>query len=365
MIGLTSLSGLPRLRDYTSRRSSSYDRTGGNQDYWVVQPGEERTLAEIKGPGCVKHIWMTLGFHPDGKAVPIPSAYPRRLLMRAYWEGNKEPSVEAPVGDFFGLGHGLLKDFWSLPLQMSPSEGKAMNSWWPMPFRESGRITITNECEVPACVFFYIDYEMYPTWDEELAYFHVQWRRENPTQGYGDAPGVSVVRDIWGDPNHGDGNYVILDTQGDGIYCGCHLDIDCFGREKNDWYGEGDDMIFIDGEPWPPSLHGTGTEDYFNTAYCPRTEFSTPYHGLILYSGTEKWPWKGKNSVYRYHIEDPIRFKKSVKVTIEHGHNNNLSNDYSSTAYYYLSKPQVAGPPILPVAERLPRPDEAVYTGNK
>jgi [FeFe] hydrogenase H-cluster maturation GTPase HydF len=238
MIGLTSLAGLPRLRDYSSRRCSSYDRTGGNRDFWVVKPGEEKTLADIEGPGCIKHIWMTLGFHPNGQAVPIPSAYPRRLVLRAYWEGKEKPSVEAPVGDFFGLGHGMLKDFWSLPLQMSPSGGKGMNSWWPMPFKESGRITITNECEVPACVFFYIDHEIYPAWEDDLAYLHVQWRRENPTRGYGDSPGVNV-RDIWKDPNHGEGNYVILDANGDGIYCGCHLDIDCFDREKNDWYGEG------------------------------------------------------------------------------------------------------------------------------
>jgi len=142
---------------------------------------------------------------------------------------------------------------------------------------------------------------------------------------------------------------------------GCHLDIDCFAREKNDWYGEGDDMIFIDGEAWPPSFHGTGTEDYFNTAYCPREEFSAPYHGLILYSGTEKWPFKGKNSVYRYHIEDPIHFEQSICVTIEHGHANNLSNDYSSTAYWYQLEPHGGFPELLPVAERLPRADEPGY----
>ncbi len=364
MIGNTSLAGLAKLRDYTSCRFSSYDTTGANRDNWIIQPGEERTLADMKGPGCVKHIWMTLGFHAGEEHIEPPSAYPRRLVLRGYWDGLDQPSVEAPVGDFFGLGHGLLKDFNSLPLQMSPSSGKAMNSWWVMPFKESGRITFTNECEVPVAVFFYVDYESYSKPLDEMAYFHVQWQRENPTQGYGDRPGVNVVKDIWGDPNHGEGNYVILDTEGNGIYCGCHLDIDCFTRQKNDWYGEGDDMIYVDGESWPPKLHGTGTEDYFNTAYCPKTEFNTPYYGLTLYSGTPDWPWKGKNSVYRYHIEDPIRFRKSIKVTIEHGHNNNLTNDYSSTAYYYLSEPKGPSIPLLPVDQRLPRPNEPQYVGK-
>jgi len=124
-------------------------------------------------------------------------------------------------------------------------------------------------------------------------------------------------------------------------------------------------MIFIDGEKWPPSLHGTGTEDWFNCAYCPQQEYNAPYHGVILYSGTKDWPWKGKQTVYRYYIEDPIRFRKSIKVTIEHGHANNLSNDYSSTAYYYLSEPKRGGPELPPVKDRLPRPDEEVYRPKK
>ena len=118
-------------------------------------------------------------------------------------------------------------------------------------------------------------------------------------------------------------------------------------------------MIFIDGEKWPPSLHGTGTEDWYNCAYCPTQEYNAPYHGIVLYSGTKEWPWKGKNSFYRYHIEDPIRFRKSIRVTIEHGHANKLSNDYSSTAYLYLSEPQKCGSVLLPVEQRLPRPNSS------
>ena len=160
----------------------------------------------------------------------------------------------------------------------------------------------------------------------------------------------------------------MLSAKGDGIYCGAHLDIDCFQRNPNDWYGEGDDMIFIDGEEWPPSLHGTGTEDWNHCAYCPTQEHNAPYHGIILYSGSQnhdEWRWRGKQTLYRYHVEDPIRFRKSIEVSIEHGHANKLSNDYSSTAYYYLKKPRRGGPKLPGVQDRLPRPDEPVYESKQ
>jgi hypothetical protein len=140
---------------------------------------------------------------------------------------------------------------------------------------------------------------------------------------------------------------------------GCVLNIDVFERQVNDWYGEGDDMIFIDDEPWPPRLHGTGTEDYFNTAFCPMQTFSAPYHGLTLYSGTPEWPWGGKNSMYRFHVEDPVRFRKSLRVSIETGHANALANDYSSTAYWYQRGRRDPLPALAPVEARLPRPDPA------
>lgn len=116
-------------------------------------------------------------------------------------------------------------------------------------------------------------------------------------------------------------------------------------------------MIFIDGEPWPPRLHGTGTEDYFGTAFCPTQEFSAPYHGLTVYSGTPQWPWGGKNSMYRFHVEDPIRFEKEIRVTIETGHDNALANDYSSTAYWYQRGRRDPLPVLPPFGARVPRDD--------
>jgi hypothetical protein len=136
----------------------------------------------------------------------------------------------------------------------------------------------------------------------------------------------------------------------------------------SDWYGEGDEMIFIDGETWPPSLHGTGTEDYVNMAFCPREEFCSPYHGLILYNGSleaHEWRWKGKQSCYRYHVEDPIAFRKSIRVTIEHGEANILSNDIASTAYWYQLEPHAPFPALPAVEKRLPRLDDPTYVPEK
>lgn len=348
---MSSLAGLPLLRDYRSRRSSSFDRAGNNDDWFVCDPGQTLDLLATDRPGCIKHIWMTVG---------NDDSFPRKLVLRMFWDGEPNPSVEVPLGDFFGMGHGVFRNFTSLPLQMSPEDGRAMNCWFPMPF-ERAHITLQSECSVPVNVYFYIDYEEYSDASpvREMARFHAQWRRESRTEGWlTERLNADNLKEIWSrKPNtSGDDNYVILEAAGSGVYVGCNLNIDVFERQGNDWYGEGDDMIFVDGEPWPPSLHGTGTEDYFNTAFGPRTEFCAPYHGITLYSGTPEWPWSGKNSMYRFHIEDPIRFHKSIRVTLEHGHANKLSNDYSSTAYWYQMEPHALFPPLLLVAERLPRP---------
>ncbi|HEY3246162.1 MAG TPA: glycoside hydrolase family 172 protein [Phycisphaerae bacterium] len=357
------LSGLPKLRDYYSKRISSYDRAGGNRDWVDIEPGERRVLAEVDGPGCIRHIWMTMLFQNDDHL--------RRVVLRFFWDGCAEPSVECPIGDFFGLGHAKRKNFVTAVLAMSPEDGRAFNSYWPMPFRTAARIEVENQGTEKYPHYYYIDYEAYdsPQPLDGMGYFHVQWRRENPTQGWGDEYNHLQQEDpaqwrekLWhgGDPRSlnlsNQDNYVILEAQGNGIYCGAHLDIDIFERQKNDWYGEGDDMIFIDGEPWPPSLHGTGTEDWFNCAFGPTQEYAAPYHGILLHSASADCKWFGKQSVYRYHIQDPIRFRKSIQVSIEHGHANKLSNDYSSTAYYYLDRPQRSGSRLLPVPERLPRP---------
>jgi D-arabinan exo alpha-(1,3)/(1,5)-arabinofuranosidase (non-reducing end) len=356
VLGPSSLGDLPRLRDARRRRASSHDTSGGNADFWMLDPGETRTLAAVEGPGSVRHIWMTLASRED--------AFPRRSVLRMYWDGSTTPCVEVPAGDFFGIGHGITKEFWSMPLTMSPQDGRGFNCYFPMPFASGARIDLTNDGERRLVAYFYIDYEEYDSPPEDVGRFHAQWRRQNPTDGWGRdhesfADDPEYRGEVWNTANQaGEGNYVILDARGRGHYVGCNLNVDCFQREKNDWYGEGDDMIFIDGDK-TPTLHGTGTEDYFNTAWSPRQEFCSPYHGLPLTSGTEAWPYRGKHSMYRFHIEDPVHFRESIRVTIEHGHANNLSNDYSSTAYWYQTEPHLEFPPLPPPAERLPRGDPA------
>jgi len=343
----SSLGQLMVARNARRRRVSSYDTSGGNADYWIIGPGENRVIAELSGPAIIRHLWMTVG-----SEEPF---YPRRIVLRFFWDGEPSPSAEVPLGDFFGIGHGLLKNFWSLPLSMSPENGRGMNCYFPMPFYREARIEVENQGAERILFYFYVDYEEYSELPAGLLYFHAFWNRENPTEGWGE--GEKGVREVWQTPNlDGADNYLILQAEGRGHYVGCNLNIDCFRRQKIDWYGEGDDMIFIDGDTWPPALHGTGTEDYFNMAFCPRQEFCTPYHGLTLYSGTPDWPWKGKNSMYRFHIEDPIYFETSIRVTIEHGHANNLSHDYSSTAYWYQTEPHKPQRPLPAVEARLPRP---------
>jgi hypothetical protein len=373
-LGLGSLAGLPRLRRYQSRRLSSWDRRGGNRDFIQVRPGETAVLGEIEGAGCVKHVWVTM------MSLPHEPHELRQTLLRMFWDGESSPSVEVPLGDFFGIGFGLRRNFTSLPLQMSPQDGKAMNCWFPMPFAAGARFELENQGESLRIFFYYIDYEAHASIDPDLARFHACWNRTPVTAGTArekgyrrEDYGLGEKRPVgaglgiggpWQEANlTGERNYVILDTQGRGHYVGCNLNIDVFERQLNDWYGEGDDMIFVDGEPWPPRLHGTGTEDYFNTAFCPKQEYCAPYHGITVYSGSEAWPWGGKNSMYRFHIEDPIAFEKSIRVSIEAGHDNALANDYSSTAYWYQLGRSEPLPPIPTVALRIPRSDPPELAG--
>lgn len=363
-----SIDTLFALNKCKSRRISSYDRSGGNHDWVDIKAGEVKTVADISCCGIIRHIWCTTWVGTsDWKEE---KHYLRKLVLRMYWDDEQEPSVEVPLGDFFGIGHGMRKNFASGPLSMSPEDGRGFNCYFPMPFEKRARITIENNCENHANFYFYIDYEEYESLNGDFGYFHAQWRRENNTLGWAPKePGIldREKANLPGEPSwlpaawlrkntDGIDNYVILEAEGRGKYVGCNLNIDVFERQANDWYGEGDDMIFIDGEPWPPSLHGTGTEDYFNTAFCPTQEYSSLWHGITVYSGGKAgFNWGGKNSLYRFHVNDPIHFEKSIRVTIEHGHANKLSNDYSSTAYWYQTEPHKTFPPLLPVHERLPR----------
>jgi hypothetical protein len=311
------LSNLGRLQNYKSLRVSSYDRTGGNRDAISIEPGATTVLANIRGPAAIQHIWVTIAAEPF---------YGRKLILRMYWDGEDSPSVEAPVGDFFGVGHGLNRNFSSLPIACS-SEGRARNCYWYMPFHRDARITITNEgTHAVDAFYYYIDYRVLQELEGDSPYFHAQYRQEMPCR-----PGE---------------NYVLLEAAGRGHYVGCNMSI---LQRSMGWWGEGDDMIYVDGEE-TPSLHGTGSEDYFSDAWGMR-EDENLFYGCPLQE--EDFQAGSKATVYRFHIPDPIPFQKSIRVAIEHGHANDRSDYFSSVVYWYQTEPHKPFPPLVSVDKRL------------
>jgi hypothetical protein len=318
LAGQDMLSKLGEKQNYRSKRISSYDRTGGNRDAISIEPGKTAVLAEIKGPAAIHHIWVT---------IAAEAFYGRKIVLRIYWDGEDAPSVESPIGDFFGVGHGLNRNFTSLPIACS-SEGRARNCYWYMPFRWSCRVTATNEGTKPVDAFYYyIDYRELDGLRPDAPYFHAQYRQDFPCVG--------------------DRNYVILDAAGAGHYVGCNLSI---LQRTMGWWGEGDDMIYVDGES-SPSLHGTGSEDYFSDGWGMRRD-QHPFYGCPLQE--EDFEPGSKATVYRFHIPDPVPFKKSIRVTIEHGHGNDRSDYDSSVAYWYQTEPHVPFPALPASEKRLP-----------
>jgi hypothetical protein len=330
---LGSLAGIAELKDAASKRISTWDPTGGNRDYIRVGAGETKTLAEIAGSGAIKHLWFTIN--------STSRYHLRELVLRMYWDGEINPSVESPIGDFFGTGFGQYKSWWSLPLTV---QDRALNCYFPMPFSRGARLTITNDGAVDSPNFYYhVDYEQYPgaSRTDSLGRFHALWRRENPT--------AAVPPEIAKDGNKtGAENFVFVDAVGRGQFVGVILNVQGFATG---WWGEGDDMFFVDGEPYPPSVHGTGLEDYFNNAWSYQEEFNYPFIG---YSRKGNKDWTGMHTMYRFHILDPIYFRKSLKAGIEHGHANRRSDDYSSVAFWYQTEPHKPFEPLLPVKQRYP-----------
>ncbi|MBD3195197.1 MAG: DUF2961 domain-containing protein [Candidatus Lokiarchaeota archaeon] len=341
-LGFGSLANLAKIRkDVKRKRISSYDKSGANMDNLQLKPHKKYTICDVKSAGIIKHIWMTIASNdPD---------YLRKLIIRIWWDNENDPSVECPIGDFFGVGHGKTVNFWCLPFANGPQDGKGFNCFFPMPFSERALIEVENESDILTILYFYIDYEEHLDLDDDLGRFHAQWRRENPTKGKKYRPGKKVEYFIKRNKDHAK-DYLVMEAEGEGHFVGMHLNIhNLFETEKHNWPGEGDDYIEIDdGET---ILYGTGTEDYFCGAWCPSQYYCSPYYGVTLPGGKN---WSGKISYYRYHIEDPIYFHKNIKVKIEHGHANQRSDDWSSTAYWYQNEPHKPFT-ILPVNERIPR----------
>ncbi len=330
----TALENLTVIRqDVKSKRISSYDRTGGNRDRIEhIEPGDKAVLCDIRGPGMINHIWITMSPGP-------PELNRTDVIFRIYWDGNDFPFVESPIGPFFGQGWDESYPFASLPLSAAPVEGNALSSYFKMPFASGAKIEIENQADTEIrLLYFYIDYLELEKPPENKGYFHAWYNREltaPPPEGENE---WGLLSDETGKNPNGQGNYLILDVHGKGQFAGVNYYVN---SPTPIWYGEGDDMIFIDGDE-TPTLHGTGTEDYFNHSWCPNEEFHHPYFG---YARTpSKMQWLGRTHAYRFHIEDPLYFSESIRFTIEHGHSNCLTLELASVAYWYLDKPSGLDP---------------------
>ena len=295
---------------------------------WKVNPfiriksGEIFTLADIKGPGAVQHIWMT------------PTGNWRYSILRFYWDDEKEPSIEVPVGDFFGMGWGEYAPLNSLPVSVNP--GSAFNCYWQMPFRKRCRITMENINEKePMNLYYQIDYTLTDVPDD-IAYLHAQFRRTNPN---------AYKKDLM----------LLEGVKGKGQYVGTFL---AWGVNNNGWWGEGEIKFFMDGDTDFPTIAGTGTEDYFCGSYNfdrggQYTAFSTPYVGLHQVTkpdGTYKS--QQRFGMYRWHIMDPIRFDKDLRVTIQDlgwrsgGRYLPQKSDVASTVFWYQTEPHAPFPKL-------------------
>lgn len=288
---------------------------------WKVRPcitlskESTTTLMDVDGPGIIQHIWCT-----------VDSKFYRDLILRMYWDGEDTPSVESPLGDFFCNGWKIRANVLALPINVNPSGG--FNCYFPMPFRKHARITIENRAPEDVHGFYYAINYAETEIDDDDAYFHAQFRRTNPLQYKED--------------------YVILDNvKGKGQYVGTYM---AWQQNSSGWWGEGEFKAFIDGDSQFPTICGTGTEDYFGGAWCFGENFTAPYLGYP-YGSCDGRPGN-RHSLYRFHIQDPIRFTQDLRVTMQaigwrsEGRYLPLQDDIASVAYWYQSEPHQPFPPL-------------------
>jgi hypothetical protein len=318
--------GMAKLedKDLTNQANAAHAARDLGQGWKVnpyirIQPGETVTLAEINGSGAIQHIWMT------------PTGNWRFSIIRMYWDDETEPSVDCPVGDFFCMGWNEFAPLSSLAVCVNP--GSAFNCYWPMPFRKKCRITMENINDAdPMTLYYQIDYTLTEV-QADAAYFHAQFRRSNPntTSVYTIAEGI----------------------KGKGHFVGVYL---AWGVNNNGWWGEGEIKFYMDGDTKFPTICGTGTEDYFCGSYNfdrngKYTEFCTPYSGLVQVirpDGTYKS--QQRFGLYRWHIADPIRFEKDLKITIQDlgwhqgGRYLPQQSDISSVCFWYQANPHASYP---------------------
>jgi len=294
---------------------------------WKLNPfieiakGQTFTLAEIDGQGSIEHIWMT------------PTGNWRYSILRIYWDNEKDPSVECPVGDFFGMGWGEYAPLQSLAVCVNP--GSAFNCYWPMPFRKKCKITMQNLDEKQMSLYYQIDYCLTEV-PQNASYFHAQFHRTNPIK----------YKEV----------YTIVDQiKGKGQYVGTYL---AWQSKNNGWWGEGEIKFYMDEDQSFPTICGTGLEDYFCGSYNfdrngKYTVFCSPYSGLhqVILPDQSYKPGL-RFGLYRWHIADPIRFEKDLKVTIQalgwrsEGRYLPLQDDVSSVAFWYQTEPHQPFAPL-------------------
>ncbi len=329
------LENLYRAKRFVRRRESTFDRTGGNRDAVSIAPHSTHHVPLLKGPGIIRHIWITV-------APAVSSAY-RDIRLIMSFDSADQPQVNVPLADFFLFGHGLLVDVDSAAIQVSqqhrdqlPYRG-AMNSTFPMPFAHSAEITLHNGTDLVHTVFYYVDWEQHACLDEPVLPFHATFQQEltEPPEGQPLQPHGSFDSDLvnadWKE------NYYFLNVTGyEGHYVGTGLAITCTPVDPGKWW-EGDDMFVIDGEPWPPRLHGTGMEDYFGLAWGFWHVDCRPEYGVTFLSKTSADTNRidGRFSMYRLHTTDPIPFQRSLIASVEHGHANDCKAFFRSVAYWY------------------------------
>ena len=314
---IISPSDIYNIKDSKLIEVSSYDKSGGNGDSWTVKAGQKAVIANVKGPGVIARIWMTI-YSPDPN-------YLRTILIKMYWDGEKNPSVEVPLGDFFGTGF-KYKQYIGRYTGMSSG---GYYCYFPMPFQKAAKIVVVNQSHSDIeDLYFQIDYQKLKNkLSSDVGYFHAWWNRKIRTTSKK--------------------NYLILDAKGRGQVVGVNMSIQ--GYKKGYRYLEGDEMVYVDGEK-KPSINGTGTEDFFNSGwYFLDGEFSAPDQGLIIKNDS-----LARIAAYRFMVGDQVPFKKSIKFTIEHGDRDGEIADYSSTAYWYQKEPHKKFPPMLRASLRIP-----------
>ena len=329
--GEVYLPSYARLSDHKTLKQSTFDRTGGNADARKIEPRGTLTVFESEGPAIITQIWFTIAAR-SGRHL-------KELVLRIFWDGNSKPSVETPVGDFFGLNLGDY--FLYQSAFMNCSSVKALNCYFAMPFQKSARITITNEGDQQVDAFYSnIDYQRVSALPAHPLYFHAQYRQATPNKAV-----------TGGDKNlNGTDNYVFFETHGRGQAMGVTLGV---VQNTDNWFGEGDEMIFIDDDS-KPIITGTGTEDYFNGAwdFGVTNAFGYLYNGAPYIANGERQG--GRYCLYRWHADNPIAFERSLKFTIEHGHGNDRADCFYSVGFWYQSEPFTDFPALPSAAERHP-----------